>query len=167
MAKRQDVLMPNSKMLRERPQKRDIYATYVTWNSLPPLLKSDFHGKEETLKQMGFEGTAEERLFYITNQTEFANAFGVTKVTLSAWNRKMDVDGLVKDQIRKWARRLTPNIVSAFYSKTLKHADAARVKLWLQWAEGFVEQSENKGTLEISVVPTERVRKLADKLNQE
>ncbi len=139
----------------KKPHKEDVFNMFVLWRSLPPVLRQNFPDKEKTLEQMGFANTMMEELLGLPRQMDFAKKFKVHETTLSEWNRKIDTEGLVKNTIKIWAKKLTPNVISALYSKAMKHGDANRVKLWMQLFEDWVEETKVDTKLPFLVVKEE------------
>ena len=77
-------------------------------------------------------------LLEIKNQTEFAKRFGIKDLgTLTEWNKKIEKEGGLLKHINSWARKLTPNVVSALYREATKTGKAAEVKAWMEIVEGM------------------------------
>jgi hypothetical protein len=108
------------------------FELYVIWKSLPArLLRS---GPEE-LKALGIEEETLRELVAIKTQGDFAKKFGIRHLgTLTDWNAKIEEAGLMNGT-RAWAKKLTANVLLAFYRQALVEGDAARVKAWMQIVE--------------------------------
>ncbi len=107
---------------------------FVLWLSLPTLLKGR---SADYLSKIGIEDEDVVRLIEIKNMTAFAEKYNLQLCTLSKWKKKARESGLL-DKTRDFYRELTRNVFHAFYFETLKSADAARVRLWL---EEFVDKA--------------------------
>ncbi len=110
------------------------FATYVTWKSLPTFLR----GQPETvLRKMGIDDDMAIELLQIKTQKDFAERFGVKDPgTLTDWNKRIEDEGLV-EHINTWARKLTPNEVLALYKNVTKNGNAKEVKTWFELIENF------------------------------
>ena len=110
------------------------FATYVTWKSLPTFLR----GQPETvLRKMGIDDDMAIELLQIKTQKDFAERFGVKDPgTLTDWNKRIEDEGLV-EHINTWARKLTPNVVLALYKNVTKNGNAKEVKTWFELIENF------------------------------
>lgn len=73
-------------------------------------------------------------------QRELASTFGVGEDTLSEWKQRNGFWDAVHRELRMWSKSKTPNIIHALYKKA-QNGNAAEVKLWLQYVEGFSEKS--------------------------
>jgi hypothetical protein len=113
------------------------YEAYLTWISLPSILKGQ--NDVQFYIERGFKDEGIIQLLQIKTQGEFAKAYGIkNKNTLSEWNQRAEAKDRLT-QVRKWAAKLTPNVLMALYSKILKEGDAPRVKLWAQLIEEWNE----------------------------
>ena len=110
------------------------FATYVTWKSLPTFLR----GQPETvLRKMGIDDDMAIELLQIKTQKDFAERFEVKDPgTLTDWNKRIEDEGLV-EHINTWARKLTPNVVLALYKNVTKNGNAKEVKTWFELIENF------------------------------
>jgi hypothetical protein len=80
-------------------------------------------------------------LLEIKTQGQFAERFDVSKDTLSIWNKTLGVrDSL--DDIRKWARSLSKNVVSSLYNTAVRKGSSFEVKLFMQLVEGWEEKQK-------------------------
>lgn len=134
--------MRKRKRKKGTPYKEQDFNTYTMWKSLPSVLRGYDKGK---LNVLGFHDEIVLDLLSIRNQTEFAERYRIKDLnTLTDWNRKIETDGLSQKSILAWMRRMTPNASFSFYRNIMKEGDAARMKLWYQMIEGFVEKGETR-----------------------
>jgi hypothetical protein len=131
------------------PNRDKEFKMYVLWKSLPPLLRNELHKNPAIWKQTGFgDNPVIEELLKLKTQQEFADAFGVSKDTLSIWNNTIERRDLLGD-FRLWAKHLTHNLLMSMYNKGIKYGDPYRVELWLKSIHGWKETTEvevNVGT---------------------
>jgi hypothetical protein len=115
--------------------KKQEFESYVLWRSMPSILRGQ---PKHVIEKLGIDDEIAVSLLDIKNQTEFAKRFGIKDPgTLSAWNKKIDEDGGLMKSISAWAKRLTPNVVSALYREATKTGKAAEVKAWMEVVEGM------------------------------
>ncbi len=128
----------NLAVIDEKKELEDIKKTkefkmFFIWQSMPSV----YFGKTPAyLREIGIHDESAHELLSIKTQKEFAKKFNVREATLSEWKGKIKESGL-SDDSKTFFKGLTKNILGAFYHKTLEHADAQRVRLWL-------EEFENK-----------------------
>ena len=123
----------NSKTL--NVYKKQEFESYVLWRSMPSILRGQ---PRHVIEKLGIDDEMAMSLLDIKNQTDFANRFGIKDLgTLSAWNKKIDADGGLMKSISLWAKRLTPNVISALYREATKTGKAAEVKAWMEVVEGM------------------------------
>jgi len=117
------------------------FEMYVLWKSLPSI----FRGKNrDELEKAGITDEAMIDLLSIKNQTQFAKRFEIPDVTtLTDWNKKIEEHDLLKEKRKFWLKKLTGNVMGAFYRHTMKEGDAARVKLWNQLSEEWKEKQDH------------------------
>jgi hypothetical protein len=115
--------------------KKQEFESYVLWRSMPSILRGQ---PRHVIEKLGIDDEMAMSLLDIKNQTEFAQKFGIKDPgTLSAWNKKIDEDGGLMKNISMWAKRLTPNVISALYREATKTGKAAEVKAWMEVVEGM------------------------------
>ena len=113
--------------------KKQEFEAYATWRAMPSFLRGQPRGM---LERFGIDDDLAMSLLEIRNQTEFAKKFGIKDLTtLSEWNKKIDEMGLMT-WINGWARKLTPNVISALYKSITKDGKAGEVKAWMEIVEG-------------------------------
>ena len=125
----------------EHPYREADFQSYVTWKSLPSLLRSE---KEETLRKLGFEDDNILVLLKIRSQKEFAGIYKISQKCLSDWNLRIDEKDLLKDARKKYFRKLMSNVITAVYRKTLSEGDAQRGKFLAQYLEDFEERTQQR-----------------------
>jgi len=115
--------------------KKQEFESYVLWRSMPSILRGQ---PRHVIERLGIDDEVAMSLLDIKNQTEFARRFDIKDLgTLSAWNKKIDeMGGLMKD-ISCWAKKLTPNVISALYREATKTGKASEVKAWMEIIEGM------------------------------
>ena len=115
--------------------KKREFESYVLWRSMPSILRGQ---PRHVIEKLGIDDELAMSLLDIKNQTEFAERFGIKDLgTLSEWNKKIDESGGLMKSIHLWAKRLTPNVVSALYREATKTGRAAEVKAWMEIVEGM------------------------------
>lgn len=115
--------------------KRQEFESYVLWRSMPSILRGQ---PRHVIEKLGVDDELAMSLLEIKNQTEFAKRFGIKDLgTLTEWNKKIEKEGGLLKHINSWARKLTPNVVSALYREATKTGKAAEVKAWMEIVEGM------------------------------
>lgn len=94
----------------------------------------------EYLETLGIQDEEILELASIQSQKDFAQRFGLNETTLVEWNKHKPPVEYQNIDWRKWAMPLTKNVVATLYNKIEEEGDAARVKLWLQAVDGYVEE---------------------------
>lgn len=114
--------------------KKPEFASYVLWRSMPSILRGQ---PRHIIEKLGIDDELALSLLEIKNQTEFAKRFGIKDLgTLSDWNKKIEERGGLLRDINSWAKKLTPNVISALYREATKTGRAAEVKAWMEIVEG-------------------------------
>lgn len=120
--------------------KEQDFNTYVLWKSLPSLLKGKLPVE---LEKLGIKDELTIELLSIKYQNEFAKKYDIKDLgTLTDWNRKIEENDLIKQNIKWWAKKLTPNVVSGLYKGAVSKGSAAEAKLWFQYIEDWIEKSD-------------------------
>lgn len=124
-----------------QPKKQAEYRAYLIWKNMP--MKWLGMGREY-LENMGIRNEEILMLSGIQTQKDFADKFGLNETTLVEWNKhKIPIEYQDIDW-RKWAAPLTKNVVATLYDRITGSekgdGDAARIKLWLQAVDGYVEE---------------------------
>ena len=114
-----------------------IFELYRAWLIIPVFLK----GKDDKqLEALGVNIQTElVEIIRLKNKKAFAKHFKITQKTVWEWDKKIDLYKLDKSKGRSWVVQATENILYSLYRNAVKHADAHRVKLWLQYIEGWRE----------------------------
>ena len=119
-----------------KPQKQVEYDLFCIWSSLPAFIKTQ---PEEVLKgKLGIDDLMLLELASIKNRTQFSAKFGVDMDTLAVWGRHIDQNPNV-DDIKKWAKKLTKNVVMGVYNQAIKKG-GENAKLWLKWVQDWKEK---------------------------
>lgn len=115
--------------------KKREFESYVLWRSMPSILRGQ---PRHVVEKLGIDDEVAMALLDIKNQTEFAERFGIGDLgTLTAWNKRIEEMGGLMQSIHGWAKRLTPNVISALYREATKTGRAAEVKAWMEIIEGM------------------------------
>ena len=113
--------------------KKREFECYMLWLAMPSILRGQ---PRHVIERLGIDDEIAMSLLEIKNQTEFAKRFGIKNLgTLSEWNKKIEERGGLMRNINAWARRLTPNVISALYREATKTGKAAEVKAWMEIVE--------------------------------
>jgi len=115
--------------------KKQEFESYVLWRSMPSILRGQ---PRHVIEKLGVDDELAMSLLDIKNQTEFAKRFGIKDLgTLTEWNKRINENGGLMKDIVGWAKKLTPNVISALYRETTKNGRAAEVKAWMEIIEGM------------------------------
>lgn len=136
---------------------------FALWMSIPAILKDNKHIQK--IKNMDLDGDEEDllpQLMEATNLKEVAKVLDVSFDTVRYWKKNPKVKKLVeKYDLHCNALRFKNEVNYAFTQKTIRHADAARVKLWHQLYTGWEEKSKVGHEID-----DEQVNRIQDKLKQ-
>lgn len=117
------------------PNKTAEYDIFCIWSSLPAFIKTQ---PEEVLKgKMGIDDPFLLELATIKNRSQFSEKFGVDPDTLTSWGKIVD-DNPNTDDIKKWAKKLTKNVVMGVYKQAINKG-GENAKLWLKWVQDWKE----------------------------
>lgn len=126
------------------PYKKDIALIYALWRSMPFI----FHEMElSRLAGIGCDVEDEtfKKLVSCKTKTQFMEAFKIHSQALAEWDRSEIVKKMIEDfNIQSNVLRFKKDVDFHFTQKTIKESDAARVKLWKQVFEGWVEKSKTE-----------------------
>lgn len=115
--------------------KKQEFESYVLWLSMPAILRGQ---PRHVIEKFGIDDELAMSLLEIKTQKEFAHRFGIKDLgTLSAWNKKIEEQGGLIRMASSWAKRLTPNVLSALYREATKTGKAAEVRAWFEIVEGM------------------------------
>lgn len=113
--------------------KKHEFNAYILWRSLPSFLKGQ---PRYTLEKLGITDDITLELLQIKTQTEFAKTYNIKDLgTLTDWNKKINREGLVLNEVYRWARTMTPNVVFALYKNASKNGRAQEVRAWFELIE--------------------------------
>ena len=115
--------------------KKQEFESYILWRSMPSILRGQ---PRHVIEKLGIDDELAMSLLDIKNQTEFAKRFGIKDLgTLTEWNKRINEDGGLMKDIVSWAKKLTPNVISALYREATKTGKASEVKAWMEIIEGM------------------------------
>ena len=143
------------------PYKGQEYRLFLIWRSLPMEIKK---GGRAYLETAGVDDEDLMALSECKTQSQFAEKFGISIDTLTDWKQKPVPPEFEAIDWRVWAKQLTTSVVALLFEGIQKDKDAARIKLWLQAVDGYVEESSINGN--VSVETLNGVRGILDTLNQ-
>lgn len=142
------------------PYKGQEYRLFLIWRSLPMEIKK---GGRPYLEAAGIDDDDLMALAECRTQSQFAEKFGLSIDTLTDWKNKPVPPEFEAIDWRTWAKQLTTSVVALLFEGIQKDKDAARIKLWLQAVDGYVEESNINSN--VSVETLNGVRNLVDKMN--
>lgn len=123
------------------PKKKREYRQFLIWKNMPLTWLG--MGREY-LESKGIQNADVLELAGIQTQQDFADKYGLNKDTLVEWNKQKVPVEFQDIDWRKWAMPLTKNVVATLYDRITGSekgdGDAARIKLWLQAVDGYVEE---------------------------
>lgn len=144
-----------------KPLKEKEYRLFLIWQSLPLEIKK---GGAEYLENAGIDDEELQELANIKTKLEFSEKYGLNKDTMTKWSREPIPAEYQMIDWRVWASKLTTRVVNLLFQGIEADKDAARIKLWLQAVDGYVEQSSVNNN--VSVDTLNNVRSLVDGLNE-
>jgi len=144
-----------------KPYREREYRLFLIWRSLPLEIKV---GGSDYLKKAGIDDEELLQLSEVRTQDEFAKKYELSKDTLVLWKQQPVPPEYQDIDWRYWARQFTTRVVSLLFEGIKEDKDAARIKLWLQAVDGYVEQSSINNN--VSVETLNGVRSLVDGLNK-
>lgn len=142
------------------PYKGQEYRLFLIWRSLPMEIKI---GGRPYLEKAGIDDDDLMALAECRTQSQFAEKFGLSIDTLTDWKNKPVPPEYEAIDWRTWAKQLTTSVVALLFEGIQKDKDAARIKLWLQAVDGYVEESNINSN--VSVETLNGVRNLVDRMN--
>lgn len=108
---------------------------YCIWLSFP---KEKEFSREE-LRQMSEE---EIELIKIKTKSEFSRKFDISPRYLYAIEGDREFQRQYQESWKKWARKLTPNVIKIMYEKIKEEPDAAIIGTWFKTVEDVKENQE-------------------------
>lgn len=119
--------------------KKPEFQAYIVWKSLPAMLR----GMDvERLNKLGINDELSLEMLSIKTQTQFAERFKVKIDTCSAWNRILVDDNLIHDNILRWAKQITPNVIMALGRTAVRTGNAQEVMAWEKLIEDYTDKTE-------------------------
>lgn len=123
-----------------RPDREREYRLFLIWKSIPISLRV---AGREYAESLGIDDEDLLMLMGIKTQKDFAEKFGLNASHISeVWNKEKVPPEYEDINWRTWASKLTHNVVKRLYEAIMDEGDAARIKLWLQAVDNFVEESK-------------------------
>jgi len=146
-----------------RVNKKQEATIYALWRSIPLV----FHELPVSkLASMGCDIDDEvfQKLITCKTKTQFKEIFHLSWATLKDWDTNKEVQKMV-DDFNKQSNvlRYKKDIDFHFTQATIREADAARVKLWKQLYEGWVEKQNVGVQTEALDNLAMNIRKLAER----
>jgi len=136
---------------------------YALWRSMPLV----FHELPVSkLASMGCDVDDEifQKLITCKTKTQFKEMFHLSWETLADWDVNKEVQHMINDFNKQSnVLRFKKDIDFHFTQATIREADAARVKLWKQLYEGWVEKQRFGVQSEAINDLAENIKKLAEK----
>ncbi len=140
----------------------ETYAKYILWKAIPPFIKkppADRKGNVPTslefAESMGIDDPDILELVSIPTQTAFAQLHGISRETLSIWNRKLKTRDDMAD-MRTWARALSRNMLTSLYNHAIRKGNPLNIKLWFELVNGWESKSKvehnYKGITQFTVI---------------
>ncbi len=75
-------------------------------------------------------------------QEELAVEIGIDDDTFANWKRREGFWDRVLEETKHWGKDKTATVLLSLYQKAITDGDAARVKLWLQYINDWVEKQD-------------------------
>ena len=145
-------VVPPKVFTAEDPYLKNEFNTYVMWKVMPRYFKYpppkkvgrtfETQTTSEFLETHGIDDDMIMELAEIKTQKDFAQKYGVAETTLVIWNRTIEKRNIL-DDVKKWAQRISKNVVLAMYNNSLsgKNLNADRDRLNFLKFAGYVEKS--------------------------
>jgi len=134
----------------KKPYKKDTFEAFILWSMIPwALRRLDL----DRVRDFGFDTDDPlfSKLLRIRTRTQFAKEFEVDRSNLAIWEKNKEYQTRCADFKEKMILKYAKDIDFHFTQQTIKYADAARVKLWKQLYEGWIEKqkTEHAGTISL------------------
>ncbi len=93
---------------------------------------------------VGFEQVEDDfgELLKLHSQTQFARRYEVENSTLTKWNKIIEGTGMLSGT-RKFASKLTSNVLLSLYRNIMETGDPRAVSLWLRVVHGWNPRVES------------------------
>lgn len=125
----------------QRAQRQDVYELYKFWKSLPAMWRG--MRPEDLEAKFSVDDPITVELLQIKTQSAFAEKFDLNIDTTTDWNKRMEDEGVdYLEETRKWANKLTKNVVLAHYNKMIRKFDPVSADIWYKTVSGFSEKKE-------------------------
>ncbi len=129
----------------EIPQNLKTAKLYAFWKSIPAAIKdTKYFQKVKNIEIGEEEESILPKLVEAKTKKDVAAILGVNYDVVMAWDKSPWVEKMVdKFDRENNVMRFKKDVDYSFTQATIREADAARVKLWKQIYEGWVEKSSN------------------------
>lgn len=129
----------------------DVYEKYKLWKSLPSMWKG--MSRQMLQEKFGIEDEDMLEMLEMRWQNDFAKKFNLDITTLTKWNHRMEEDGIDHlEEVKKWANRLTKNVVLAHYNKAIRKFDPVSGDIWYKTIAGFSEKKQIQHSGKLSLL---------------
>lgn len=142
--------MPKKTVKTKRPYKQKEAKLFALWCSIPAVLFALFREQPHKLKTLGYDIEDKSKdglavLLECRSRSAFARKFDIDIDTLYVWSRSESHKKWVEEYNHECnVMKFKKDIDFNFTQKTIMHSDAARVKLWKQLYEGWIEKSKQE-----------------------
>jgi hypothetical protein len=106
------------------PTKSAEFESFCEWYATPPKLREP--------KTMGKK----------------CKELGININTTAQWRQTKIWDKTIRKYVRKWGRGILPTIMGSLQKGIIKHADASRIELWLEYFEDYIPKQQILGDTE-------------------
>ena len=117
--------------------KWDISEILSDWLAFPPLIRKLADSEIEKLGLDKTEMNPDNPFLLIRTRTELAEKLHLDRKRMWEIEHSEEIQKRKREKQEKWGRSKTPNIIAGLYKATIIEGDAARVKLWFQFFEGW------------------------------
>ena len=134
----------NKDIAEEIAEESGVYRTaefkaYIIWKSLPAILRGE---SKATMNKFGIDDELSISMLEIKTQREFAEKFKLKEGTCSEWNKILVDKNLINQNIQRWAKMITPDVIMALAKTAIKTGKAPEVMAWQKLIEGWEEKSK-------------------------
>lgn len=115
---------------------------FRVWRQLPVMLKRPPADTKtgfapspvEFAEAMGIDDEMVLELVQLPTQKSFAEKYGVSVDTLVDWGKKLELMN-EDDEMRRWARKLTKNLLFSLYNHAMRKGNPLNFKLFLEYVQ--------------------------------
>lgn len=134
-------------------------ALYIQWLAIPTMLRSL---PDDQVEKMGYptDDIVFMKLLRAKRKKYFCEEFGVSVNMPAIWEKEPDFfTELNQVSQNSHVMKFRKDVDFAFTHKTMKHGDAARMKLWKQLYEGWSERTESVN-VNLNLSPADLVKEI-------